>query len=41
MNNMEKSQNKIAVDVLLLPPDEIMYKVIGVNQVLLKTFDKK
>lgn len=41
MNNMEKSQNKIAVDVVLLPPDEIMYKVIEVNQALLKTFDKK
>jgi glycosyltransferase domain-containing protein len=41
MNNMEKSQNKIAVDVVLLPPDEITDKAIEVNQVLLKTFDKE
>ena len=41
MNNMEKSQNKIAVDVVLLPPDEIMEKAIEVNQALIKTFDNK
>ena len=38
---MEKSQNKIAVDVVLLPPDEIMDKAIEVNQALVKTFEKK
>lgn len=31
MNNMEKSQNKIAGDVVLLPPDEIMDKVTEVK----------
>jgi 2'-5' RNA ligase len=41
MNNMKKSQDKIAVDVVLLPPDEIMDKVIEVNQALIKTFDNK
>jgi len=41
MNNMEKSQNKIAVDVVLLPHNEIMDKAIEVNQALIKTFDKK
>ena len=39
MNNMKKSQNKIAVDVVLLPPDEIMEKAIAVNQTLIKTFE--
>jgi glycosyltransferase domain-containing protein len=38
---MKKSQSKIAVDIVLLPPDEIMDKVIEANQVLLKTFDNK
>ena len=41
MNNMKKSQNKIAVDVVLLPPDEIMDEAIEVNQALIKTFDNK
>ena len=41
MNNMEKSQSKIAVDVVLLPPDEVMDKAIEVNQALIKTFDDK
>jgi glycosyltransferase domain-containing protein len=43
MNNMKKSQDKIAVDVVLLPPDEIMDKAIEVNQALPKIFefDKK
>jgi len=36
---MEKSQDKIAVDVVLLPPDEIMDKAIEVNQALIKTFE--
>jgi glycosyltransferase domain-containing protein len=39
MNNEEKSQDKIAVDVVLLPPDEIMEKAIEVNQTLIKTFE--
>lgn len=41
MNNREKSPNKIAVDIVLLPPDEIMEKAIEVNQTLIKTFDNK
>lgn len=41
MNNVEKSPDKIAVDVVLLPPDEITDKAIEVNQVLIKTFDDK
>jgi 2'-5' RNA ligase len=41
MNNMEKSQDKIAVDVVLLPPDEIMEKAIEVNQALLNAFNNK
>ena len=38
---MGKSQDKIAVDVVLLPPDEITDKAIEVNQALLKTSDNK
>ena len=38
---MEKSQNRIAVDVVLLPPDEIMEKAIEVNQALLNAFNNK
>jgi glycosyltransferase involved in cell wall biosynthesis/2'-5' RNA ligase len=38
---MKKSQSKIAVDVVLLPPDEIVDKAIEVNQALIKTFDNK
>lgn len=34
-----KSQNKIAVDVVLFPPDELVDKAIEVNQALLKTFE--
>ena len=32
--NIMKSQNKIAVDILLLPSDEIMDNAIEVNQTL-------
>jgi len=39
MNNMKKSQDKIAVDVVLLPPAEIMDKAIEVNQALPKIFE--
>jgi glycosyltransferase domain-containing protein len=38
---MKKSENKITVDVVLFPPDEIMEKAIEVNQALIKTFDDK
>ena len=38
---MKKSQSKIVVDIVLLPPDEITEKAIEVNQVLIKTFDDK
>jgi hypothetical protein len=41
VNKIENSQNKIAVKVVLLPPDEIMDKAIEVNEALIKTFDKK
>ena len=41
MNNVEKSPDKIAVDVVLLPPDEIMEKAIEVNQALLNAFNNK
>ena len=41
MNNMEKSQNRIAVDVVLLPPDEIMEKAIEINQALINAFNNK
>ena len=34
-------QSKIAVDVVLLPPEEIMDEAIEINQALIKTFDKK
>jgi 2'-5' RNA ligase len=36
---MKKSQSKIAVDVVLLPPDEIVDKAFEVNQALIKTFE--
>ncbi len=41
MSNEEESQAKIAVDVVLLPPDELMEKAIEVNHALIKTFDNK
>ena len=41
MSNEEESPDKIAVDVVLLPPDEIMEKAIAVNQALINTFNNK
>ena len=38
---MGKSQNKIVVGVMLLPPDEIMDKAIKINRAFIETFGKE
>jgi len=40
MNNMKKLQSKIAVDVVLLPPDDVIDKAIEVNQAQIKHLSK-